>query len=117
MLLISTRMQSRGWRRCGLGVDSAQQIIAEVGPTATNFLPRNVSPLGWSCPGDDDERGRELQPPISERQPPHASRSQPNGQRRSQDQRKHLRDCVSPAASRAWDIIKPSGRLPIDSVD
>jgi transposase len=29
----------------GLGVDSAQQIVAEVGPTAGPFLPRNVSPL------------------------------------------------------------------------
>jgi len=30
----------------GLGVDSAQQIIAEVGPTAATFPPRNVSPRG-----------------------------------------------------------------------
>jgi transposase len=28
----------------GLGVDSAQQIIAEVGPTPRPFVPRNVSP-------------------------------------------------------------------------
>src|SRR5215467_6171408 len=31
----------------GLGVDSAQQIIAEVGPTAATFPRRNVSPAGW----------------------------------------------------------------------
>jgi len=32
----------------GLGVDSAQQIIAEVGAAvATPFLPTNISPLGW----------------------------------------------------------------------
>jgi transposase len=31
----------------GLGVDSAQQIIAEVGPRAETFPSGNVSPLGW----------------------------------------------------------------------
>src|SRR5262249_19461642 len=31
----------------GLGVDSAQQIIAEVGPTAATFPSRNVSPHGY----------------------------------------------------------------------
>ena len=30
----------------GLGVDSAQQVIAEVGATAATFLPRSISPLG-----------------------------------------------------------------------
>jgi transposase len=32
----------------GLGVDSAQQIIAEVGPTAATFLRRSISPRGWA---------------------------------------------------------------------
>ncbi len=30
----------------GLGVDSAQQIIAEAGPTAATFPSENVSPPG-----------------------------------------------------------------------
>jgi transposase len=32
----------------GLGVDSAQQIIAEVGATAATFPHRNISPRGWA---------------------------------------------------------------------
>jgi hypothetical protein len=67
----------------GLGVDSAQQIIAEVGPTAATFPSAK-------------QRGCELQPPVAEGQPPHAADSQPGGQCRRQKQRKHLRDYVSP---------------------
>jgi transposase len=39
----------------GLGVDSAQQIIAEVGPTAANF-PSEKCLSSWmgACPGDDE---------------------------------------------------------------
>ena len=81
----------------GLGVDSAQQIIAEVGPTAATFPSEKQSLLlGWRLPRRRRERGRELQPPVSERQPLHAADSQSGCQRRSQDQRKHLRDCLSP---------------------
>src|SRR5205823_3512340 len=38
----------------GLGVDSAQQIIAEVGPTAATF-PSEKCLSSWvgACPGDD----------------------------------------------------------------
>jgi hypothetical protein len=80
----------------GLGVDSAQQIIAEVGPTAATFPSANqLSSWVGACPGDE-ERRRELQPPISEGQPTHAAHSQPNGQRHSEDERKHLRHCLSP---------------------
>jgi len=32
----------------GLGVDSAQQIIAEVGATRRHFLPRSTSRRGWA---------------------------------------------------------------------
>ncbi len=57
----------------GLGVDSAQQIIAEVGPRAETF-PGGKGPLllGGHLPGRRRERRRELQPPLSEGQPPHA---------------------------------------------
>jgi transposase len=41
----------------GLGVDSAQQIIAEVGPPQQHFPPRNVSPRG-SVPARATTRAR-----------------------------------------------------------
>jgi transposase len=42
----------------GLGVDSAQQIIAEVGPTAATF-PSTKQLSSWvgACPGDDESAG------------------------------------------------------------
>src|SRR5712672_381167 len=42
----------------GLGVDSAQQIIAEVGPTASTF-PSEKCLSSWvgACPGDDESAG------------------------------------------------------------
>ena len=42
----------------GLGVDSAQQIIAEVGPTAATF-PSEKCLSSWvgTCPGDDESAG------------------------------------------------------------
>jgi len=42
----------------GLGVDSAQQIIAEVGPTAATF-PSEKCLASWvgACPGDDESAG------------------------------------------------------------
>ena len=42
----------------GLGVDSAQQIIAEVGPTAASF-PSEKCLSSWvgACPGDDESAG------------------------------------------------------------
>ena len=77
----------------GLGVDSAQQIIAEVGPTGSNLSLREMSLLVGRClPGRQRERWGELQPPFSEGQPPHAALTQSGCQRRSQDQRKYLRN-------------------------
>src|SRR5438874_7503243 len=51
----------------GLGVDSAQQIIAEVGPTRDDLSLREVSLLMGRClPGRRRERRHKLQPPLSE---------------------------------------------------
>jgi transposase len=42
----------------GLGVDSAQQIIAEVGPTAATFpSEKHLSSWVGACPGDDESAG------------------------------------------------------------
>jgi transposase len=42
----------------GLGVDSAQQIIAEVGPTAATFpSPKQLSSWVGACPGDEESAG------------------------------------------------------------
>ena len=57
----------------GLGVDSAQQIIAEVGPTKRPFPPRNALLVGRCLPGRRRECRRKLQPPLSKGQPPHAT--------------------------------------------
>ena len=81
----------------GLGVDSAQQIIAEVGAKAATF-PSAKALSSWvgACPGEEETAGVN-----------HSHRS-PKGnrhmrrllnqarQRRGQAQRKHLRDPLSP---------------------
>src|SRR5437762_13748856 len=42
----------------GLGPDSAQQIIAEVGATAATFAsPKNLSSWVGACPGDEESAG------------------------------------------------------------
>lgn len=42
----------------GLGVDSAQQIIAEVGPTAATFpSPKDLSSWVGACPGNEETAG------------------------------------------------------------
>jgi transposase len=43
----------------GLGVDSAQQIIAEVGPTAAAFeSEKNLSSWAGVCPGEEESGGK-----------------------------------------------------------
>jgi transposase len=74
----------------GLGVDSAQQIIAEVGPTATTF-PSDKCLSSWvgACPGDE-ESGRV-----------NKSHRSPNGNR-------HMRRLLNQAANAA---VKAKGSI------
>jgi transposase len=99
----------------GLGVDSAQQIIAEVGATAATF-PRDKNLVSWvgACPGDEESAG------VSR------SHHSPKGNR---NMRRLLNQCASAAVKlkgsifqilsgaycHAWDTSKLSGRLPISS--
>jgi transposase len=98
----------------GLGVDSAQQIIAEVGPTAATF-PSEKCLSSWvgACPGDEES-------------------ARVNYSHRSPKGNRHMRRLLNQAANaaartkgsifeivyrrsvRAWDTIKPSGPSPID---
>jgi hypothetical protein len=81
----------------GLGVDSAQQIIAEVGPTASSFpSAKQISSWVGACPGADESAGVN----YSHRSPKGNRNMRPRSQSvcqcRREGQRKHLRDCVSP---------------------
>jgi transposase len=100
----------------GLGVDSAQQIIAEVGPTVATF-PSEQCLSSWVgvCSGDDESAGVNY------------SHRTPKGNR-------HMRRLLNQSANAAaktkgsifelvyrrsvprQDIIKPSGPLPIVNV-
>jgi len=80
----------------GLGVDSAQQIIAEVGPTAATF-PSGQQLASWmgACPGDQESAGVN----YSHRSPKgnrHMRRILNQTANAAAEQRQHLRDCVSP---------------------
>jgi transposase len=63
----------------GLGIDSAQQIIAEVGVTAGTF-PSAAEFTSWvgTCPGKAGKRRRELQQPFGKRQQVYAPCAQPS---------------------------------------
>jgi len=105
-------MRSSGSGGAGPGVDSAQQIIAEVGSTAATF-PSEKQLSSWvgTCPGDEESAGVNSATDLR-RATAHAAHSQPNGQRR-RGGRKEASSTLSIAArSRAWDIIKPSGHCP-----
>jgi len=64
----------------GLGVDSAQQIIAEVGPTAEKFASA-ADLCSWvgTCPGENVS-AEESSSSVAEREPVHAPRSGSGGQ-------------------------------------
>jgi len=74
----------------GLGVDSAQQIIAEVGPTAATF-PSEKCLSSWvgACPGDEESAGVNY------------SHRSPNGNR-------HMRRLLNQAANAA---VKTKGSI------
>jgi transposase len=85
----------------GLGVDSAQQIIAEVGPTAATF-PSEKCLSSWvgACPGDDESAGVNY------------SHRSPKGNR-------HMRRLLNQAANAAartkgsvFDRVSPLGPAP-----
>src|SRR5216117_2661804 len=87
----------------GLGVDSAQQIIAEVGATAATF-PSADQLASWvgACPGDDESAGVN-----HSRRSPKGNRhmrwlTQPSGQRRGQMQGWHLSGLVSSIRAASW---------------
>jgi hypothetical protein len=66
-------------------------------PNRSDLSLREMSLLVGRClPGRRRECRGELQPPLPEGQPPHAALTQSGCERRSQGQRKHLRNCVSP---------------------
>jgi transposase len=100
----------------GLGVDSAQQIIAEVGPTAATF-PSEKCLSSWvgACPVTTRAQAQTTATGLqvatarcgafSTRRPTPL----PGAKEVSSS------SCIA-ARSRAWDTIKPSGRSPIDNV-
>ena len=110
-------MRSSGWRKSQvLGVDSAQQIIAEVGAKAATF-PSAKNLFSWvgACPGEEES-------------------ARVNSNQRSPKGNRQMRRILNQAANAAvkhkgsiFEIVyrrlfprsattKPSGRLPIASV-
>jgi len=77
----------------GLGVDSAQQIIAEVGAKAATFASaKNLVSWVGACPGEEESAGVKPQQAFAQRQPSDAPPSQSSCQCCRQTQREHLRD-------------------------
>jgi transposase len=75
----------------GLGVDSAQPIIAEVGAKAATFASaKNLVSWVGAWPGRRRKRRREPQPTLAEGQPSNATHSQPGGPCCCETQREHL---------------------------
>jgi len=97
----------------GLGVDSAQQIIAEVGATAETFPSEKCLSSWVGClPGRRRDRRRKLQPTALQRVTATCGgysirllTPQP------EPKEVFSRSCIV-ARSRAWDTIKPSGHRP-----
>ena len=105
-----------GWQKMVLGVDSAQQIIAEVGAARSNISLREMSLLMGRClPGRRRERRREPQPPLSKGQPSDATHTHQAANAAARTKEAYSRSCIA-ARSRASDTIKPSEPLPIGTV-
>ena len=76
----------------GLGVDSAQQMIAEVGPTAATFaIGQAPRVMGGRMSRRSGKRGRQSQPSITQGQSSDAPPAQSSGECRGEDQRQYLR--------------------------
>src|SRR5207247_2714112 len=75
----------------GLGADSAQQMIAEVGPRAATF-PSPDQRASWvgCCPGREESAEVSTSNSSPKRQQTHAASSQPGGQRRREGQRQRV---------------------------
>ena len=67
----------------GLGVDSAQQIIAEVGATAATFpSPKHIASWMGACPGNEESAGVNYSHRCPKGNRPDAARPQSGRQRR-----------------------------------
>jgi len=83
----------------GLGIDSAQQVIAEVGVTASTFSSAAEFTSGVNLSRKGRKRRRELQQPFGERQQIHAPRAQPGRSCRCPEQRHPLSGSVPASAA------------------
>jgi hypothetical protein len=88
----------------GLGIDSAQQIIAEIGPQASAF-PSAAQLASWVgvCPGRQESAGVSASDRLCQRQPFHASAAQSTCARCGQEGRLSASDRLS-AASFAYGV-------------
>jgi transposase len=87
----------------GLGVDSAQQIVAEIGPKAATFASaKQLSSWAGLCPGNQESAGvsKSHRSPKGNRS--FAAHSQSVCQRRSQGQRYYFRNHLSASAIAPW---------------
>jgi transposase len=79
----------------GLGVDSAQQVIAEVGATAATFpSEKHLSSWVGACPGDEESAEVNRSRPVAAGQPSDAEDSESSRQCGGQTQRKYLRNSL-----------------------
>src|SRR5437870_10839269 len=73
----------------GLGVDSAQQIIAEVGATAATFpSPKHLASWMGACPGTEESAGKNYSHRCQGK-PPDATRPESGCERRRESERHH----------------------------